>query len=345
LFKFLQSLFSQPVEAEDARQSSPKSTDPPQTVTLDNGSSFPLASHITYVNQLPYVDWAPVDSWVAALPSSDLQGQARSLCERAWLLHLRNALGPDYWLTEANDALLLSSLEPNVASATLEFMDLTLRRIVDALDDVAAVPEWRKDILIVVDDQQKYYEYVSYYYEDEGEFATSGGMFIHDGCSHFVTVKSDLSAIEPVIVHEMTHGCVAHLPLPAWLNEGIAVNMERRLMGTRPALYSSSEMREKHLNFWGRSEIQQFWSGQSFHRPDDGNMLSYDLARIMVEQMAKDWDAFREFVLAADRADAGSTAAMEFLEVDLAEFIAAFLEQEPDDNWAPRPDTWDSEPE
>ena len=325
MLKFFQSLFAGKTEAPEPSEPAVDSAPPPEVVAIDGAESFPFAAHISIVNKLPYVDWAAVEAWIAKLSSSDRQGEAWSLCERAWLLHLAAALGPDYRLAEANDALLLSSLEPNVASATLEFMDLTLRRIVDALDDVAAVPEWGKDILIVFDDEQKYYEYVSHYYEDEGEFATSGGMFIHDGCSHFVTVKSDLSAIEPVIVHEMTHGCVAHLPLPAWLNEGIAVNMERRIMGSRPSLYSPSELCEKHLEFWGQNEIQQFWSGESFHRPDNGQMLSYDLARIMVEQMAKDWEAFREFVLAADRADARSAAAMAFLDVDLGEFIAAFL--------------------
>ena len=40
---------------------------------------------------------------------------------------------------------------------------------------------------------------MSYYYAEDGEFATSAGMHISAGCSHFVTRKADLSAIEPVI--------------------------------------------------------------------------------------------------------------------------------------------------
>ena len=36
-------------------------------------------------------------------------------------------------------------------------------------------------------------------------------------------------------MHEMTHGSVAHLPLPLWLNEGLAVNTERRLAGATGA--------------------------------------------------------------------------------------------------------------
>jgi hypothetical protein len=74
-------------------------------------------------------------------------------------------------------------------------------------------------------------------------------------------------------------------------------------------------MHQKHLEFWGEPEIQEFWSGKSFLRSDEGSMLSYDLARIIVEQMAKDWETFRDFVLAADRADSGSAAAHENLRI------------------------------
>jgi hypothetical protein len=48
------------------------------------------------------------------------------------------------------------------------------------------------------------------------------------GLQHFITTKADLRSIEPVIAHEMTHACVQHLPLPLWLNEGLAVNTEQR---------------------------------------------------------------------------------------------------------------------
>ena len=213
--------------------------------------------------------------------------------------------------------MLLSSLDANVARAALDFIGKTRQRILRVLDGVAQVVEWGSDILIVFDDDDRYYEYVSRYYPETGGFAFSSGMHIDHGCSHFVTMKADLLAIQPVIAHEMTHGCVAHLPLPAWLNEGIAVNTEQRLCPPPPPLFTPRQMHEKHLRFWGAEEIQQFWSGKSFLRDDEGNLLSYDLARIIVDQFSSDWEAFRPFVLAANVADAGAAAAREFLDVEL----------------------------
>jgi hypothetical protein len=133
-------------------------------------------------------------------------------------------------------------------------MGRTLGKITKVLDGIAQVPPWGKDILIVFDDADSYYNYVSYYYPDEErEFAYSGGMHINTGCSHYVTIKRELQSVEPVIAHEMTHGCLSHLPLPLWLNEGLAVNTEIRLVGNFSVSLTPQQMRKKHLSFWGRN--------------------------------------------------------------------------------------------
>jgi hypothetical protein len=248
-------------------------------------------------------------------------------------------------LSESPNALLLSSLDANVARAALESMERTLSRVVRVLDGIAAVPPWGRDLLIVFDDAESHYRYVSCYYPDAGEFAFSSGMHINAGCSHHVTTRADLRSMEPIMAHEMTHGCLGHLPLPAWLNEGLAVNVERRIAGTGPAEFTPQQLHARHVGFWGEQEVQEFWSGKSFLRTDDGNMLSYDLARIIVEQTAKDWERFRRFVLAADSADAGAAAARDHLGIDLGEAVCALLEKAPSITWAPDPGAWQGEPE
>jgi hypothetical protein len=228
--------------------------------------------------------WAQVESWLSDLASPAPRAAAWEAAERAWLLHFREALGPQFRLRKAKSAMLLSSLDDGVAKATLDYMERTLKRVAITLDGLAEIPPWGKDILIAFDDAESYYRYVSYYYPDAGEFAFSSGMYVDAGCAHFATVKADLHAIEPVIAHEMTHACLAHLPLPLWLNEGLAVNTEHRIAGVSGQPLGAQELHKKHLNCWSPQVIQEFWSGESFKRTDDGNMLSYDLARLMVVQ-------------------------------------------------------------
>ena len=313
---------------------------PPSEIVVDGAPTFALAQHLSFTEGYPIPDWGAVQTWVSALESNELQGRAWTAVERAWLLHMREPLGKGFRLSQTNNALLLSSLQSNVAHATLDYMERTLQRVVKLLDGVAQIPPMGKDLLLVFDDDESYYRYVSCYYPDAGEFAFSGGMHINAGCSHYVTVKNDLRVIEPIIAHEMTHGCVGHLPLPAWLNEGLAVNIEHQLAGAR-STHTPQQIRSKHLAFWGEEEMQEFWSGKSFLRTDDANLLSYDLARLIVQQMAKNWELFKRFVLAANHLDAGAAAARDHLGVDLGEFVCALLEREQPSAWAPNPSMWD----
>jgi hypothetical protein len=316
----------------------------PVEIAVGGAAAFSLVQHLAVQEGYPIMDWDAAQAWIDKLEPADLRGTAWTDIERAWMLHMRKALGSGFRLCELDNAMLLSAFEPNVARATLDYMGRTLQRVVKVLDGIAQIPALGKDLLIVFDEDQSYYRYVSCYYPEAGEFGLSSGMHINAGCSHYVTVRGDLHAIEPVIAHEMTHGCLGHLPLPAWLNEGLAVNVEHRLAGTRSS-HTPQQMRAKHLAFWCEEEVQQFWSGKSFLRADDGNLLSYDLARLIVEHMARNWEPFRSFVLAADCMDAGATAAREHLGVELGQVVCALLEREPLAAWSPDPAAWEDTPE
>ncbi|WP_305821824.1 hypothetical protein [Massilia brevitalea] len=308
----------------------------PLEVASGSAPAFRVAEHCWGQQGYPIMDWAAAARWVDVLPAEE-QASAWIAIERAWLLHLRDALGAGFRLTESGNCLLLAALEDNVANAALGFMERTLKRVVRTLDGIAQVTPEGKDILIVFDDEDSYYRYVSHAYPGGGEFANSGGMYINGGCGHFVTVRRDLSAIEPVIAHEMTHGCLAHLPIPLWLNEGLAVNTEQRLTGVQGSVHTPQELRGMQLAFWSEATIREFWSGHAFQRLDDGNLLSYDLARILVAYMAKDWAAFRPFVLAAHHADGGAQAARDCLGADLGELVCALLGQAHAPEWSPAP--------
>ena len=348
MLKFLRSL----VPAKPNLAPSPPPTPapaPPTVVSAPGVEDFNIVENLIDANGLPVVDWEAAQRWVDAIGGGGARATAWAACELAWLEHLRFALGQNYRLSNQGSTVLLSSLESNIADATLEFVGKSLQRVVRVLDGAAQVSEWGKNILVVFDDDETYYRYVAHYYPTAGEFAGSGGMYIHQGCGHFATVKADLRAIEPVIAHELTHACLSHLPIPAWVNEGLAVNTERRLcpppLDTFGSRSSPRQMHTRHQKFWGATEIQEFWSGKSFLRADEGNELSYDLARILISQFAGNWEKFLPFVLAANVEDGGASAAREHLAVELGEAAMALLEHESNPNWAPNPLLWSGTPE
>ena len=209
VLKFLRSLVS--------KDQLPSSTTPRKAPDVIEVAGAQLVLHPylkTDEGGFPRLDWEAIGKWVESVDPR-LRAEAWGQAEIAWLLHVRDSLNGDYRLDIQDCALLLSSLEANVARSALDFMTRSLKRISAVLDGVACAPEWGHDILIVFDNDETYYGYVSHFYADDGEFAGSGGMFVNDGCSHFVTMKSDLRVVEPTIVHEMTHSCLSHLPIPA----------------------------------------------------------------------------------------------------------------------------------
>ena len=345
MLKILRSLFSPTSQDASSLRPQQLSNEVPTHIRASNVAPFPLAENLVLEHGLPVPDWGFFFAWLDTIPEEASRTAAWDACEMAWLQHLREALGPSYHLAGLNQTLILSSLEAEALNSTFAFMNRTSQRILKLLAGMAEAPAWGHDILIIFDDEDTYYNYVARYYAGGGEYSMSSGMHISAGCSHFVTTKSDLQTIEPIIAHEMTHRYLAHLPIPIWLNEGIAVNTEQRICPPPAPLYSPQVLHEKHRHFWGPAEIQTFWSGDSFHRADEGNMLSYDLARILVGHFSADWDRFQKFVLSAHHADAGQAAAVQNLELSLGAAVASIMAQTPDESWEPLPALWHVPPE
>jgi hypothetical protein len=301
---------------------------------------FPLQDHLQRHHGFSVADWAAARAWIGGRVPVSQRRAAWTACKRAWLLHFREVLGPRFNVEEGASAFLLSSLDTHVSRATLACIERTRRHIGAVLNGLVHAPERGKDVLIVFDTASQYCDYVLLHHKESGELAVSGGTYIDAGCGHFVTVKKELATMEPTIAREMTHGALHHLPLPAWLNEGIAVNTEQRLARAERPLRPPEQMRGKHLRFWDAGRIQELWSGRSFERTDDGRMLSYDLARILVERLSRPREPFKAFVRAAHLADAGAAAAYKHLGISLGTAVCALLERTPAPDWHPEPHRW-----
>lgn len=255
----------------------------------------------------------------------------------AWLDAMIAALPGQYARAESDNFMLLSALEPRPTRVLLDYLERSRRRVLATLPDIAAGKGHGKNVVMVLGDEDSYYQYVSNYGSSSSEpEAYSGGMFIDAGYGHFVFSQGTFESMERVVVHELTHCLVRHLPIPAWLNEGLAVNVEHRFVPQRPR-YQPHERRYLFGRFWNASTIQEFWSGKSFLRPDDGQPLSYELARLLVELLDKDHELLTRFCAAARYEDGGEEAAMSVLGASLDELAGVVLGV---GDWKPQPPSW-----
>jgi len=307
---------------------------PPALIEAPGAENWVMAHGLQLVHGYPLMDWRAFEAWLAPLPPAAQPG-LRLAAHRAWLLHMRDALGAHVSLRESEAAWVLSSLEPASAEAVAAYVARTRGRIERVLGPLARFPAGMKSIVLVLDHEDDYYHYVAAHDPGEGEAAFSGGMFIDAGCPHFVLCRAELRDIEPVIAHELTHSALAHLRQPVWLDEGLAVNTEHRVAGARPSLHTPHALHAMHVRFWNEETIQQFWSGESFRRTDDGNLLSYDLARLVVSQLSSQWSVFQAFVADARRADAGEAAAARHFELSLGRYVGALFGHQDADAWSP----------
>lgn len=248
--------------------------------------------------------------------------QAWSEVALQWVIRLRDELGGHYHVTQSNDFILLCALGKGETKRVFKFAEHALITIREQLKDVA----WRnfhgKHVILLFTDDDDYYQHQAPYMH-EGVNVRSSGMFLEGGYAHITLAYGFGNEVHSTIAHELAHNCVAHLPLPLWLNEGVAMRVERFVTGRTEAV-PNSELIDEHRNFWTKEWIQYFWASASFH-DEHAQSLSYSLAEILVQMLAGDHNRFLEFLRRAHYVDAGQTAALDCLGINLGDAVATFL--------------------
>ena len=299
---------------------------------------------LSYKDGFHRADWPAIKQWIAANISSLEADVALSEAALLWVKKLRDDLGGDYFVIESRRTILLCDQPLETARWLLDYAGRTEQTIKAQLGDVAWSGASGKDVILVFSDEDDYYEYLSHHSPD-GEQATSGGVCIHSGYTHIAVPWRDENDVANAIVHELTHDCLAHLPLPLWLNEGVAVTLQKAIaplprgitQSDQDALYSASvnwnppmmwdELAERHFAFWNEENVQSFWAGTSFFEPGEPNELSYSLAEVFVKLLSERGSAaaFHAFLQSARQEDAGQTAALDLLGTNLGEIAGTFL--------------------
>jgi uncharacterized repeat protein (TIGR04138 family) len=281
-------------------------------------------------------DWLLISRAVQRLAEPPEQDAAWEEVAWQWLDQLRQDLGGNYCVRGSEDFLLLSNVSSATAGNILRFAESAQVIVREALGDLAWRGDCGKQPILMFSDEDDYYEYISFFYKSD-EIPRSMGVFIPEGFPH-IALKSGTEQQDcMVIAHELAHNCLVHLPIPLWLNEGVAQRLERAISGsgasnTNWGALMSQELAERHHEFWNEENIQAFWAGTLFHSSGDAQELSYSLAEVLVHLLCEDRAGFPEFIAHADCADAGQTAALDYLGKNLGDVVATFLGE---GNWRP----------
>ena len=293
---------------------------------------------------MPIVDWKAARQPMRGVEDAATLDDYWWSAAVAWLEALRAQLPDGFRVrTSPHFALLSNQPEPELRT-TIEACERYRKAILWTLDGVARAWGHGPHVAIVFDTVDQYYDYIGNYYPREGVFAMSSGVFLNHGYGHFVFVSTQMWRMDPVIAHELTHCMLAPLPIPTWVNEGTAVNLEHQLVrqgdDPRDRAARLHERLAERGRYWNARTIQAFWSGEAFHLPEEGSKRAYDLAAELTRLIAQDYPRYRAFMNAAHRDDAGAAAAPATLGLPLGGLVEAVLG---DGDWEPQPARWGQE--
>ena len=286
----------------------------------------------------PQPDWKCIGQYIKLHYAVDTQPDVWDEACIQWVDVIRYVLGPTYQVYESDNFLILTTKTPNNAQYALNVCENVLKRIREALSDLAWKWKNGKHIVYMFEDVDLYLKYISHFYPEEGEYSMSFGIFLNQGYCH--SALPPLTDIVPALIHCLTYLSLAQLHIPKWIKYGLAFvtkrEVEERTIERRRGQVQSGlneELFTEQKDYWNKSTIQDFWSGKSF-ADQNHNQISEIFAQILVENIQDAFPKFNDFVKDAKISDAGEASAMAHLGVSLNEIITEFLGK---GVWTPNP--------
>jgi hypothetical protein len=186
-------------------------------------SRFDVSESIFWEDDLPHLYWDLIEAYIESLPSEEQRATHDDIV-RQWLDLLAESLGPQYeqFVTRRFTVLAPPTMPtPPMLARLAEACRDTLEHL---LPDVARFPDYNYPIVVLAD-EDTYYQYLSAYYP-EGNHGASAGICIREGLPHIAMRAYERIFIDRTLAHELTHTSLTHLEMPQWIEEGLAQMFE-----------------------------------------------------------------------------------------------------------------------
>jgi hypothetical protein len=272
----------------------------------------------------PFPDWKVAGEWVAGNYPEGEHRRVYNDLALDWVGRIASRFPAKMTVAASPNFILAVPEEAKNAKACLAQLEDYLAQIQDALRGLDLMKWGSKSVVLIAPDIDSFTRYLADYYGD-GEFMSPGGVCLRHGYVHFVLRDSNLTNAAPVLAHELCHVCVTGFPWPLWVEEALVQAVENRVSHRNPYALDR-EMIQRHQRYWESVFMQDFWSGRSFHYPNEGSELSYHLARFLLEAVAAGGrEQVLAFLRAANYEDAGFEAMWKTTGVFPSEIIADLL--------------------
>lgn len=286
----------------------------------------------------PFPDWEEIAQRLESTYPKSRWDDAWRGAGKLWMQAILECLPEAYQLTESAPFLIIDHRKDGRTQALARILHHADGIVRQSLGRLLPETLYGACPVLAFHDEQTFYRYFSTYVSEDGSFGGAGGVYLNHGYGHFAFPAMELEYYADVVAHELSHAYLSHLGLPLWLDEAITADVEDAVTGRNPYAFDR-EMAERHQDFWTEEAIAAFWTGHSFLYDDEGQELSYHLARFILRSMqqggATPRSVIEAFVSEADWKDAGTAAAEKHIGFTPADCIEALLGPGP---WQPDPE-------
>lgn len=303
---------------------------------MDDRASKVIDEHSTRHLGFVHPNWQSIAKWADDNVGDGELGKFYHEIALEWAQKTGEADGNTGAILETENFVLLSNANDDIIRNQGKFLERVLSTIKDALEDIVFDEGFGPHVVFSLSDDDSYYRYIDFASPEGKDLSASSGCFIDKGYGHLVFSGFNPDHDEPVIAHEMTHALLRHLDIPLWINEGLAVTMERQIIGLR-AWTRDTKRVHKQCRYWRETSIQNFWAGWSFQFSGLANHLSYDLAQFLVTRLSKRYKKLCIFVNQASIDDSGASAYESVYGKKIELLVSELLGK---GNWEPRPNLW-----
>ena len=140
-----------------------------------------LDQHFREIDNFPRPDWEAINAHLEANhKDADLHSIWCGIA-RSWVKRLSSGLPANYDVHESENFILVTSESEKYVSIFQGFLERTRKRILKTLHGIASDEGFGKHVVLIFADMDLYYAYISYFYEKEGAYGLSSGIYLNKG--------------------------------------------------------------------------------------------------------------------------------------------------------------------
>ncbi|MCE2968449.1 MAG: hypothetical protein ACK5WB_14400 [Phycisphaerales bacterium] len=278
---------------------------PPDLVTIERDK----VAHLWHRPEgLPRLDWLMAAAWVQ-------RNAPRNVNHAPWLRavlaacldDLRDDLSVDHRRWRSRHIEGIAPLDGSTSASIASTAERSCKILAESLriirGDIPVAPV----AIVAITPLDAYIDFTSAYFPDQGEFATSGGLYLNEGTGSIPIIAINAAtptAAPQTVAHELTHHALHGLRVPLWIEEGFTQMMEERVTGVCHFTLDR-EMAERQRDHWSEHDLDSYIEGDAFHSPEgDTQELAYHLSQWVVRgELTRRGNDFLSFVRACQQGD------------------------------------------